>query len=150
MLGGDGENFVAQFVKLRGHFGLLRHVNFIYREDGRLAGAAKEEREFFVERSGAGAAVHNLDDAGCVFDGDTSLAQDFSGDAGFVFRDDSASVDHLKGTTLPVCGAVNAVARDARLIGDDGAARAGEAVEERGLAHIGASDDHDGWQFFGH
>ena len=150
MLGRDGENFVAQFVKLRGHFGLLRHVNFIYREDGRLAGAAKEEGEFFVERSGAGATVHNLDDAGCVFDGDASLAQNFSGDAGFVFGDDSAGVNDLKGAAFPVCGAVDAVAGDAGLVGDNGAARAGEAIEERGLAHVGASDDYDGWQFFGH
>jgi hypothetical protein len=56
----------------------------------------------------------------------------------------------LEGAAFPVCGAVDAVARDARLVGDDGAARAGEAVEQGGLAHIGASDDNDGWQFFGH
>jgi len=104
---------------------LLGHVDFIYSEDGRFTGTAEEERELFVERSGAGAAVDNLDDAGCVFNRDASLAQDFSGDAGFVFGDDSAGVDYLKGAAFLVCGAVDAVARDARLIGDDGTARAG-------------------------
>ena len=101
VLGRNWENFVAQFVELRGHFGLLGHVNFIYREDGRLAGAAKEERELFVERSGAGAAVDDLDDAGRVFNGDASLAQDFPGDASFVFGDDSAGVNDLEGAAFP-------------------------------------------------
>jgi len=39
---------------------------------------------------------------------------------------------------------------DARFVGDDGAARAGQPVEERGLAHVGAADDDERWKQFCH
>ena len=41
--------------------------------------------------------------------------------------------------------AVDAIAGDARFVTDDGPPRAGKAVEERGLADVGAAaDDKDG------
>jgi len=46
--------------------------------------------------------------------------------------------------------AIDAVAGDAGFVGDDGAARAGQAIEERGLAHVGASEDHQRWKLRGH
>ncbi len=63
MLGGDGENFVAEFVELRGEFGLARDVHFIYGDDGRLSGAAHEQREFLIEWRGADTAIDDLHDA---------------------------------------------------------------------------------------
>ena len=77
VLGGDRENFVAEFVKLRGEFGLARNVDFVYDDDGRLAGAAHEQRELLIERRGADAAVDDLHDACGVFDGDVGLAVEF-------------------------------------------------------------------------
>jgi hypothetical protein len=41
--------------------------------------------------------------------------------------------------------AIEAVARDAGLIADNGAPRSGEMVEERRFANVGASDDSDEW-----
>ena len=46
----------------------------------------------------------------------------------------------------PLDFAVDAVAGDAGLIADDGAAGAGEAVEERGLADVGAAADGEDGQ----
>ena len=43
----------------------------------------------------------------------------------------------------PVGLAVEAVAGDAGLVADDGAARTDEPVKERGLADVGAADDGD-------
>src|SRR2546430_2155034 len=53
-------------------------------------------------------------------------------------------------SSAPFSLAVDAVAGDARLIGDDSAARAGQTVEERGLAHVGATDDNERWEQIGH
>ncbi len=108
---------------------MLRRVHFIDGENGRLAGAAQQLREFLIERRGAGAAVNNLHDARGIFNCDAGLAQNFAGDAGFVFGNDAASVHHFEAAPFPVRGAVDAVARDAGFVGDDGAARAGEAIE---------------------
>jgi ribosomal-protein-alanine N-acetyltransferase len=44
---------------------------------------------------------------------------------------------------LPLDEAVDAVAGDAGLVADDGAAGAGEAIEEGGLADVGAAADGD-------
>src|SRR6202041_810504 len=151
VFGGDGENFVTQFVKLRSEFdGLLRRVHFINGNDGRLAGAAHKLHDFLIERRRAGAAVNNDYDAAGVINGDAGLAQNFAGDSGFILGNDSAGVHDFKGAAFPGAGAVDAVASNARLVGHDRAARRGEAIEQRGLAHIGAADDHDGWKFGRH
>ena len=107
----------------------MRRVHFIDGENGRLAGAAQQLREFLIERRGADAAVNNLHHACRVFNCDAGLAQDFAGDSGFVFGDDAARVHHLEAAAFPVGGAVDAVAGDARFIRDDGAARASEPIE---------------------
>jgi hypothetical protein len=44
-------------------------------------------------------------------------------------------------TAAPLGFAVEAVARNAGLVADDGAARSDDAVEERRFAHIRAADD---------
>ena len=107
----------------------MRRVHFIDGENRRLAGAAQQLREFLIERRGADAAVNNLHDARSVFNCDAGLAQNFAGDSGFVFGNDAARVHHFEAAAFPVGGAVDAVAGDARFVRDDGAARAGEAIE---------------------
>src|SRR6266481_5690240 len=67
-----------------------------------------------------------------------------------VVRNDAASVDNLKGVAAPLRLAIDAISRDARLVGHDGAARAGQAIEKRGLADIGAAHNYQRWQVFGH
>jgi len=150
VFGGNGKYFVAQLVKRRGHRDLIRHVHFVDRDDWRLPGAAKQLSELRIEGHGAGAAVNDLDDAGGVANRDFCLAQNFGGDHRFVVGDDAACVHDFEQMPIPVAGAINAVTGDSRLIGDDGAARAGEAIEECGLADIGAACDYDGWKLFVH
>ncbi len=76
-----------------------------------------------------------------AFDGHFCLAQNFARDLGFVIGDESAGVHNFEVAIAPGGGAVDAIAGDAGLVGDDGAARAGEAVEERGLADVGPADN---------
>ena len=71
-------------------------------------------------------------------------------DEGFVVGDDAAGVDDFHLVAEPFGFAVDAVAGDAGLVGDDGAARAGEAIEERGLADVGAADDDERWKLVRH
>ena len=100
---GNRENFVAEFVKLRGEVdGLLRRVHFIYGENRRLARAAQQIGEFLIERRRAGAAVHHLHHARRIFNRDARLPQNFAGDSGFVFRNDSAGVHHFEAAAFPV------------------------------------------------
>ncbi len=113
-----------------------------------FAGGAEEAGEFFVERREAGLAIDDENEQGSFFDGDICLAQDFGRDEGFVVGDDAAGVDDFHFVAEPFGFAVDAVAGDAGLVGDDGAARAGQAIEERGLADVGAADDDERWKFF--
>ena len=119
--------------------GFLRQgVHFIDGDHKGLAGGAQKPGEFFVERHQASLAIHDQDEQRGLLDGHVGLAQDFLRDQGFVVRDDAAGVNDLQGAAAPFGSAIDAVAGDAGLVGDDGAARAGETVEERGLAHVGA------------
>jgi len=58
-----------------------------------------------------------------------------------VFRQDAAGIDHAETAPKPIGVGVKAVASDARLVADDGPARADNAVEQRGLAHVWPADD---------
>src|SRR6266581_3315910 len=74
------------------------------------------------------------------------LAQDFLRDQGLVVWDEAPGIDDFQLPAAPFGLAVDAVARDARLVGDDGTAGAGQTIEERGLTHVGAADDHERWE----
>src|SRR5260370_18869242 len=54
-------------------------------------------------------------------------------------------MDDFRGPGSPLRFAVNAVAGDPRLVGDDGAASAGQTIEERRLAHVGAAHNDERW-----
>src|SRR5437879_11295335 len=78
------------------------------------------------------------------------LAEDFLGDQRLVVRDDAAGVHDFQRPAAPFRLAIDAVTGDARLVGDDGAARTRQTVEERGFAHVGATDDNERWKQFCH
>ena len=54
-------------------------------------------------------------------------------------------IDDAQMASAPFRLAVEAVARDAGLVADDGAARAHQPIEERGFADVGTAHDGDGW-----
>src|SRR6266478_9881900 len=146
VLGRDREDWNADAMENAG-VGFLRHgVDFVDGNHKRFAGRTQEPRQFFVEGRQASLAVYNQDEERGLLDRHMRLAQDFLRDQGLVVGDDAASIDNLQRPAAPLCLAVNPVARDARLVGDNGAARAGQTVEERGLAHVGAADDDQRWE----
>ena len=94
-----------------------------------------------------GAAVDDHDDRVGFVESEAGLAEDFRGNLCIVVGDDAAGIDR-RGRCGPASDfAVDAVAGDAGLVADDGAARAGEAIEEGGFADVGASHDRDHWPF---
>ena len=63
---------------------------------------------------------------------------------------EATRIDDFQRAAAPFRLAVDAVTGNAGLVGDNGAARTGQTVEERGLAHVGAADDDKRWESFGH
>jgi hypothetical protein len=122
---------------------LLVAVDLVGSEEKRLSGANQEAREFAVGTCDFGASVDDNDDGSGLVECDARLAEDFRGNEFLVFGDDPARIDDAELVSAPLGVAVEAVARDARLVADYGAARSSEAIEERRLANVGASDDGD-------
>src|ERR1700682_3884222 len=74
VLGGDREDGNADAMENAG-VGFLRHgVDFVDGDHKRFAGSAQEARQFFVERSKSGLAVHNQNKQRGLFNGDMRLA----------------------------------------------------------------------------
>src|SRR5207302_2767468 len=111
---------------------------------------AHEARQLLIERRETSLAVHDENEQRRLFDGNLRLAKDFLRDQSLFVGNDPAGVDHFQRLAAPLRFAVDAVARDTGFARDDGAARAGQAIEERGLAHVGAPDNDQGWQSRSH
>ena len=119
-------------------------VDFVDGQEERAIGFAEQAGEFEVGAGEFGASVDDHDDGGGFVERDAGLAEDFRGDEIFFFGEDAAGVDDAQVAAFPFGVAVEAVAGDAGFVADDGAARAYDAVEERGLADVGAAHDGDG------
>src|SRR5580704_5064472 len=145
MLRGDGEYGHADAVKCGGIVFLGDGVHFVRGDNEGFAGRTEQSRELFVHRRETDLAVHYQDQEGGFANGDVGLAQNLLRDESFVVRDNAASIDDLQIAAAPFGFAVNAVARDAGLVGNDGAARASKTIEQRGLPYIGTSDDNERW-----
>ena len=147
VFGGDGEDVAeAEPAEVFGGGGEGGGVDLVDGEEDGLAAAEEESGEGDVGRGQFGAAVYHHDDDGGFGEGDLGLEEDFGGDEGRVVGDDAAGVDEARGGGLPLDEAVDAVAGDSGLVADDGAAGTGEAIEEGGLADVGAAADGDEWQ----
>src|SRR6516162_11443310 len=127
-------------MKRRGIRLLRRRIHFVDGKYKRLSRGAQAARQLLIERRETSLAVHDQNEQRRLFDGNLRLAKDFLRDESLFVGNDSAGVDDFQRLAAPFGFAVDAVARDAGLVGDDGAARAGQTIEERGLAHIGAPD----------
>ena len=91
----------------------------------------------------AGLDVDDEDDDRRVVDGDLRLRAHERENLVVGARRDAAGVDERKFAAAPLALAVDAVARDARRILDDGEPLADELIKQHGLADIRPSNDRN-------
>ena len=119
-------------------------VELVHQQKDRLVAALEHASDRLVLLGDAGAAVDHKQDDGGFFGGGKCLVADGRGkDVIALERLDTARVDDGELAAVPIGRVIRAVARDAAGLVDDGVRGLGQAVDERGLAHVGASDDGD-------
>ena len=119
-------------------------VELVHQQKDRLVAALEHASDRLVLLGDAGAAVdHKQDDGGFLGGGEGLVADGRGKDIVTLERLDAARVDDGELAAVPIGRVVRAVARDAAGLVDDGVRGLGQAVNERGLAHVGASDDGD-------
>ena len=119
-------------------------VELVHQQKDRLVGALEHAGDRLVLLGDAGAAINDKQDDGGFLGGGERLVADGRGkDVVALERLDTARVDDGELAAVPVGRVIRAVARDAAGLMDDGVRGLGQAVNERGLAHVGASDDGD-------
>ena len=150
VFGGNREDRRAERVKFRGERFLPSGINLVDGDEETFAGGAEKAGKFFIKRSDSGLGIDDENEQGGFGDGDVGLAKDLLRDKGFVVGNDAAGVDNFECVTAPFGFAIDTIAGDTGLIGNDGAAGAGEAVEKRGLADVRASDDDERRKGLGH
>ena len=114
-------------------------------EDGGL-GALEHAGDALVFLGHAGAAVNEEDDGVGLVAGGESLRGDGLLEAVCVADGDAAGVDEHEVGAVPVGLVVGAVAGDAAHLVHDGVCSLADAVDESGLAHVGAAHDGNDWQ----
>ena len=145
--GGDGQRLAeAERMEIGGGGRRIETLGLVDREEHGLAGAAQLTRHEVVLRREPAACIGDEDEQVGFLDGTLGLQAHRLLDAGGLL-DEAAGVDHHIRHRAEPAVAVLAVTGDARHVGDERIARAGEAVEERGLADIRSTDQrHDGQQ----
>lgn len=119
-------------------------VELVHQQKDRLAAALEHAGDRLVLLGDAGATVdHKQDDGGFLGGGKGLVADGRGKDVVALKRLNAARVDDGELAAVPIGRVIRAVARDAARLVDDGVRGLGQAVNERGLAHVGASDDGD-------
>ena len=142
----DGKYFVeTELGKFIGAgLGAMR-VHFVDGNQNRFSAAAQFFRDFEVERHNAFLHVDDENDDVCGFNGQIHLFHRRLDDdiIGFFTAQqaDATGVHQRKGSSVPFRFGNDSVARHARLIVDNGDAPSNNAIEQRGLADIGATDN---------
>jgi hypothetical protein len=140
MFGGDwqyiAEAQTTEVFRLRLH-GLGIHL--VDREKDGLAAAQQQSSQFKVRRGEFGSSIDDHDDCISLFEADLCLTKDLCWNQRFVVWHDAARIDDTRGAAHPFDLAIDAVARDSRLIADDGSPRAGQPVEQGAFAYVWAA-----------
>src|SRR5579875_3052422 len=74
------------------------------------------------------------------------MSENLRGNRVAILGYNSAGVHHLEASPSPFSNAFDTVARHAGLVAYQRSAAAENPVEQRGFAHIGASENNDKWQ----
>ena len=130
-----------QFMKFAHQRFLLVAVNLVHGEKQRLPHALKLPYQFAIGPREFGAGIHDHDDSDRFLERNLCLPENFRRNKFLILRNDAARIDYSKRMAAPLRLAIEAVARDARLVADDRAPRTGQLVEQRGFANVGAPDD---------
>jgi hypothetical protein len=148
VLRGDRDRLTqAQRVQLvdqrlhRGRVHLVRH-----QAHGNAA-AAEAHGQLAIERAGAGARVHHVENPHRLAHREIGLVLDLAGEGGVQTRV-SPPVSTTERAPRLAYRPVVAVAGEAGLVGDERDAAADQPVEEGGLPHVGGA--HDGDEGSGH
>src|SRR5271156_8909 len=112
---------------------LLLGVSLVDGEKKRTPGLAQQPNQFQVGPGERRAAVDHHDDRSGFIESDPGLTKDFRRNEIFVIRNNAASVDDADAPPAPLCIAIEAVTSNARLVADNRAPRADDAIEQRGL-----------------
>ena len=141
MQGGNGVGLAQAKAPQVGSVGLLKgRVHLVSGQDDRLVLGAQHFHDALVRGRDADGRVQDEDDSVSEVDGDLGLL----GDGAIQSLDvdlPAARVDEREVATRPFCGVRDAVAGHARRVLHDGLAASKNAVDQRGLANVGATDD---------
>ena len=143
--GGNGDwvaqSQVVELVKIG--VDLTGGVHLIDRQHDRLAAAQQHIGDLLVGSRQAGLHIRQENDDVRVANGDLRLLAHERQNLVVRARFDTAGIHQRKFAAAPLALAVDAVARDARRIFNDGEPLADELIKEHGLAHIGSAHDRN-------
>ena len=120
---------------------LFLGIDFINRQEKRLAAANQLAREVDIRGGEFGACIDDHDDGVGFFERDLGLAINLRRHEIFFFGNNAASINHAQAAAPPFPLSVETIASDAGLVADNGASRTYDSIEERGLADVWASDN---------
>src|SRR5580700_4417586 len=109
----------ANFVELGGKILLPLRIHFIDGHDERLAGSPQAPGQLQIERGGAGTSVHDQHERGGAVNRCLRLLENLTRDRGAIVGEQSSGIDDFKRSPAPSSRAINTVASDARLVGDN-------------------------------
>lgn len=144
VLGGDRKDAAdAEPMKVIGQADLFVRINFIGRKEQRLSSADEQAGQFEIGGGGFGPGVDDHDHGNRFLKRNFRLPENLRGDEILFFGNNAAGVDDAEVASAPVGLAIEAIASDAGLVANDGAARPDQPVEQRGFSDVRAADDGD-------
>src|SRR6516164_3030981 len=117
-------------------------VDLVDRERQGLTQALEHLRQIAVRPGNLRPPIHQQDDVRGAVERHPRLAQDLAGNILLVVNDDPASVDDFETAGSVLSQTVNAIARDAGFVTDDGAPLPRNSIKEGRLPYVGPAHDH--------
>ena len=145
MHGGNGDGVAETEVIELVEVGIdtARGVHLVHCQHDGLAGSQQHIRDLLIGSRQAGLHIRQENDDVRVLNGDLRLLAHERQDLIVRARFDTAGVHQTEFAAAPLALAVDAVARDARRILDDGEPLADELIKQHGLADVRPSNDRN-------